>query len=382
MKSPQVPNKGEFILLLLKFALVLYFTSSGPWYQIVKGEVTGLFPTLLWAGDEISSFFIGHQNDNDPIGLCRYWLEGQELLTPRELNSHVSPTTSIGSHKLKLTIWDLLDCKLVNYLNLGSCNYSLGGMISAWIFSAALFAGGTGFLLSIVSIIYLFMLLLVIFKFAHVFILAGFLISILVITSPIFICFALFEPTKNFFQSWMRMIIGYILYPTLLFSFLSLMLVTFDAIYFGKMNLDSNNSKQPFNILEACEGVDSIYCTTAKAVNANPCDISIGTISERLTEKHDLGPFGKYTRLKPYLVDVYLPEMMKLMLFVVLFYFFHGAVVSFLGVLTGVHYLSDQARGSLNLATPFRKAGGLIVDKATHLTAKGLGKLSAMRVKR
>ncbi|MDJ1257025.1 MAG: hypothetical protein MRQ12_06050, partial [Candidatus Midichloria mitochondrii] len=81
--------------------------------------------------------------DNDPIGFCQYQLEGFNLFGEREipvsaviqstgtegassgyiLNQTLQPTMGFKD-KVKITVWDLIDCKLLNYLNLGSCKYT------------------------------------------------------------------------------------------------------------------------------------------------------------------------------------------------------------------------------------------------------------------
>ncbi|MDJ1407221.1 MAG: hypothetical protein MRQ13_02355 [Candidatus Midichloria sp.] len=44
-----------------------------------------MYPALLSASSEIAGFFMGAQNDNDPIGFCQYQLEGFNLFGEREI---------------------------------------------------------------------------------------------------------------------------------------------------------------------------------------------------------------------------------------------------------------------------------------------------------
>ncbi len=382
ISSPQVPSQGEFAMFIIKFALVAYFITPSAWYYVANGQAQGLFPTLVWASDEIAGLFLSAANDNDPVGLCRYLFDKSELLGQR----NIDPTTvgssaipTIGSNMIKMTVWDLLDCKLVNYINFGSCKYSLAGIIGMWIVNAALFVGGSGILLMIVSFIYTWILVLTVFKFAHIFILSVFMIAILVLLSPIFLCFALFEGTKSIFQNWFKLILGYIMYPALLFAFIALMLVTFDSIYFGEFTLETNDGTL---ITSQCKKVESIYCTTVNQLGKNyevadPCEFTIGTVSAQLTEDMDLGPLGTFTRLRSNAASNYLDVVVKMMLYALLFYFFIGTVTSFLAILTGVQDLGNLAKGSIDVAALMKKGGGMLMGSITGMLDKassGVGK--------
>jgi type IV secretion system protein VirB6 len=371
-------------MYLLKFALVLYFSTAGAWYYVQEDEAYGLFPTLIWGADEIADLFLGAQNDNDPRGLCRYKILGDQLLAQRNIDPGSigsGVVATVGSTKLKMTVWDLVDCKVVNYINLGSCHYTLGGLIGAWFVGAAFFVGGNGILLAIVSFLYCFMLLLVIFRFTHIFVLSAFMIAILVLVCPIFLCFALFEATKSIFDSWMKMLLGYILYPALLFAFVALMLMTFDSVFYGDLNVDFDPNVP---ITEACEGIHSAYCITVKAIEKDPCLVNGGYFGEAMTDQIDLGLLGSYTVLKGSVVNDYLSVVVRLMLFALLYYLFVGAVTNFLAVLTQVQDLNSMAKGDINLTAPIKKlasmAGGLAsagVSKAVGAAAGVVDKISS-----
>ncbi len=377
MSSPQVPSQGEFIMFVIKFGLVAYFITPSAWYYVEDGKAQGLFPTLVWASDEFAGYFLAAENGNDPVGLCSYMLQGSQLLGHREIDpSSVgsSVTATIGSNMLELTIWDLVDCKLMNYMNFGSCDYSLAGIIGVWISTAAMLVGGNGFLLAAVTLIYTWILLLVVFKFAHIFILSVFMIAILVLMSPIFLCFALFEVTKPIFQNWIKMILGYILYPALLFAFVSIMLMTFDSIYFGEFTLENTQGQ---TLTSLCKGIESIYCTTINYLVADPCTFTVGTTSAQLTQGMDLGPLGTFTTLKSEAASNYLDVVVKMMLFALLFYFFLGAVTSFLAVLTGVQDLGSLAKGSFDLMAMARKLGGKLLGKAGEIAGNAVSKITS-----
>lgn len=352
MSNPQLPNRGEVFMYIMKFVLVSYFTYSAAWYEVKDGEPVGLLPTLFNASEEIAAFFLQAQNETDPIGYCRYKFMGAPLLDQRSIpaSSAGGVPTSGSLSQVKLTVWDLVDCKLVNYLNLGSCNYSLPGIIGGWIMGAAFFSGTEGFLLTLVAFIYCSMLLFVIFKFTHIFIMAAFVIAVLAIISPIVFCFALFEPTKQIFQTWMRMMLGYVLYPALLMAFIALMLGTFDAAFYGTLRTDQGIE---FTAESACKksdgtNIDSVSCATMRLIGADPCTVSPTDQSKRITHPEEISLIGEMDVVNGEVLTSYLNALLRLMLFVVLFYFFMGSVSGFLEILVGVQGLSNLAIGTLS----------------------------------
>ena len=372
MTLPQVPQRSEIIMYVVKFGLVLYFSLGSVWYKPVTSEntATGLYPALLNSATQIAQFFMSAQNNNDPIGLCRYRIDGGELLSERKINvaalgDAVKPTIGKGS-VVQMTLWDLVDCKVVNYLNFGSCKYTISGMVGVWIIAAAFFVGLKGFLLSIVSFLYCFMLLMIIFKFVHIFILSMFTITILVSLSPVFVAFALFEFTSSMFQKWMSMLLGYVIYPGLFFAFIALMLMTFDSVFFGDLDIKGGT----VTVKEACRKVTSLYCSTYSAVDSDPCAANAGTIGGKLTKRLDLGPLGKFTILNDIFLDMYLEATLKLMLFAFLFYMFMGSISEFLAMLTGVQDLGSLAKGSINIAKLAKEIGTAVATKGMSLAQK------------
>ena len=349
MIASKVPERGEVMMYIIKFALVVYFATGSVWYSLRNdGNKDGLYPALLSASQEIAGFFMVSQNDNDPIGFCRYNLGGSNIFQERLIS-----TTTIGAGVketigtpgfIRMTIWDLIDCKLLNYLNLGSCRYDIAGLMGVWIIGAAFFGGLNGFLLSIVSIIYCCMLLEVLFKFAHIFILSMFVLTILVLVSPIMVCFGLFNYTKSICSKWMSMILGYVLYPSLLFAFIALMLATFDSVYYGDLKLKSGLNAAFPEVVLACQNVDSIFCLTYKSLTNDPCKTP-GEIVHIFSEIKGFALFGKFTLFRSAFIGPYLDAMLELMLFAFLFYLFMGSVTSFVAILTGVPDLSGMAAG-------------------------------------
>jgi type IV secretion system protein VirB6 len=362
MTSPEPPKRGEAIMMIIKFALVFYFAVGTGLYEVdEKGKVTGLFPQLINVTDELANMFLEAQNSNEGLGFCSYKYKGKNLLG-ENLYQGNGVTNTVGYEGVKLTFWDLVDCKLINYLNVGSCDYSASGLVIAWLVGVAFWVTGYGFLLSIASLVYCFLILLVIFRFAHIFILALITVTVLFFLAPIFIPFVLFEATKGIFDKWMKTILGYLLYPALLFAFLAIMLATMDSVYYGNFNKGVNNTKgQPINLKTACDKVDSIYCFIMSDIITNSndaCDLSPGTIANKeVIYNQKVSYLGEKSVLKPDFAAGLFKIMLKLMLFAFLFYLFMGAVTSFLAALLAVQDIGGLAKGDINALGALGKIG-------------------------
>lgn len=383
MSAAQLPSRGEWIMYAIKFGLVVYFVTPDPWYQMqANGEVKGLFPTLLWAADEIANFFLNAQNVNDVVGLCRYQYQGAELLGARNIPVWDEVQATSGHNVVAMTVWDLVDCKVVNYLNMGSCQYTFSGLIGFWMPGLAFINP----IFAIVCFVFSLMILLIIFKFTHIFILSSFIIAILVLLSPIFIAFALFEATKGMFDMWFKYLLGYVLYPAMLMAFVALMLATFDAVFLGDL-VSKGNGPASINISDgaalkaACKDVtNSLFCKTVnnlqKDTVISPCNSSPGSINSIYTKTLDLGAGFSVTTIKDEIADDYYDAVLRLMLFALLFYLFIGSVTQFLAAMVSVQDLGGYAQGSINIGTKTASIGSSAAGALGGGIGKGMGKLS------
>jgi type IV secretory pathway VirB6-like protein len=396
-------QKKDYIMFILKFALVAYFTLGNAWFGFDKnGNRVGIYYGLLDGSQQIASFFMGAQNLGDPLGHCRYDYDGGQVLSQRNIPVQSGMEATIGggsgvisgndiamgdsygsSGHVIMTVWDLLDCRLMSYLNFGTCNFNLEGLIAIWSITSLILVSGIGFLLFIVMFIYSYMLLKVIFKFTHIFILSMFVITILVILSPIMIVFSLFTFTKSIFEQWFNMLVGYVIYPGLHFAFIALMLATFDNIYFNDLNFTSSDK----TLFEQCTGLETKtpICAIAKHVEKNAstsvsshtadsikdmCDMNIGSIIHGLYESEDLFLLGIFSRMTKDVANALYHTIPQLALMSFLFYMLMGTISSFFSILCGVQDLSGMAKGDLSgqfagavgmgAKAPFKLLGNLV----------------------
>ncbi|MGL9717349.1 MAG: type IV secretion system protein [Wolbachia sp.] len=231
VRSPQ-----EMYMLIIKFALVIYFT-TGDTMSHYYGELTklsnGLSEIVLKASSESK-------------GICNYNAGTDYEYTrngKRISYSYLAP-------------WDRLDCRILFYL--GAPLDGIGGKIGtgsvgilAVLLGAApvllaagsiigiIFAGGQ-ILVALACIFMAVMMMMVILWMCYVFILSLVALSVIIILSPLFIPMVLFQHTKGYFDGWIRELITYSLYPVMLFAFLSFMFIACDKIYFKNLNFESD----------------------------------------------------------------------------------------------------------------------------------------------
>lgn len=242
--SGGVQRPQEMYMLIIKFALVMYFT-TGDAMQKHYGYLTklsnGLSEIVLKASSEsknICNYEAGTDYEYDRAG-------------KRVSYSYLAP-------------WDRLDCRILFYL--GAPLDGIGGKIgtggvatlavllgSAPVLLVAgsvigiIFAGGQ-ILVALVCIFMAILMMMVILWMCYVFILSLVALSVIIILSPLFIPMVLFQHTKGYFDGWLKELITYSLYPVILFAFLSFMFIACDKIYFKNLNFkldESYKNEQP-----------------------------------------------------------------------------------------------------------------------------------------
>lgn len=361
-------SRGKIVMLVVKFALVFYFSVGDSWYyRDSKGQLTGFLPMLLEAPSELTAIIFNAYNQNDPIGYCKYRLGGKELfdervVEPGDVPDPIVPTH--GSTGVKMNVFDLIDCKLANYLNFGTCRYDAGGIVIMWLSALCFWSGPMGILLCIVSLIYLFLLLLIIFKLVHVFILSLFILVILIFFAPIFVLFALFKATYNIFETWLKMLIGYAIYPAFSFVFVAFMLASLDLVYYGSLDKNIIEAGQggggTRDLQAACQAATepSAFCITVNRMGYDdPCYKPGALIDNKFYDEKNLGLF-KVRALKRDIAEDYLAALGKLLLFAFLFFLLLNSMVEFVAIILGVWGFWNNSLGAMNLLNPLKAIFG------------------------
>ncbi|WP_341817925.1 type IV secretion system protein [Wolbachia endosymbiont (group A) of Andrena fulva] len=370
--SGGVQRPQEMYMLIIKFALVIYFT-TGSTMSHYYGELTrlsnGLSEIVLKASSESK-------------GICNYKANDYKYSTGNY--SYLAP-------------WDRLDCRILFYL--GAPLDGIGGKIGtggvatlAVLLGAApvllvagsvigiIFAGGQ-ILVALVCIFMAVLMMMVILWLCYVFILSLVALSVIIILSPLFIPMVLFQHTKGYFEGWVKELITYSLYPVILFAFLSFMFIACDKIYFKNLNFELDESyknEQPDKSYEKKQAEIS-YSKKKQwfKLKDGECDKNETTLACMMQnysfkKSSILGLFDfTYMEFGSSLIG----ELLKLCL--VLFLFYH-----FLNILPG---MAAELAGNHRAALGSGSTPGQMVGKAlsaAKAAAGGVGQAAAAAVKK
>jgi type IV secretion system protein VirB6 len=393
MSAPQAPQMGEVGLYIIKFVLVIVFTGvAGPsiWYNAKDNSNSGLYPMIIEAANGLSDAIIQGTNNITPVPMCYYDNgDATNLLSEREVSPakygslQATLTTNLKDpNNVKLTLWDYLDCKIVNYLNFNSCKFTLTQIAGVWLGTFFLLNFQTmliGFLCLIFSIV----IFLNIIRFVHIAIINLFAITLLVLISPIMISFALFEYTKQTFQTWFKTLLGFIFYPALVLSFIALMIATFDSIFYGTpLNKDCTKTAN-CTIKDICgtglSDNNSLYCVIATRIDAtikdapaNLCSVRDGTLTNIFSPPNltDL----TYSLSSDFWSNLLAP-LGKMVLFAILFYNMMTAILGFFEGLLSVYGISAYSISPVAIGRTLGKAAMNIVKSQATGSIKAMDKL-------
>lgn len=357
VRSPQ-----EMYMLVIKFALVIYFT-TGSTMSHYYGELTrlsnGLSEIVLKASSESK-------------GICNY--EANDYKYSTRNYSYLAP-------------WDRLDCRIIFYL--GAPLEGIGGKIGtggvatlAVLLGAApvllvagsiigiIFAGGQ-ILVALVCIFMAILMMMVILWLCYVFILSLVALSVIIILSPLFIPMVLFQHTKGYFDGWVRELITYSLYPVILFAFLSFMFIACDKIYFKNLNFESD--KEYEDKIKASGGSKKQWFKL-KDGECNNNETTLACMMQNYSFKKSsiLGLFDfTYMEFGSSLIG----ELLKLCLVLFLFYHFLNILPNMAAELAGNH------RAALGSGHTPRQMVGKALSAAKAATG-AVGQAAAAAVKK
>ncbi|WCR57948.1 TrbL/VirB6 family protein [Wolbachia endosymbiont of Ctenocephalides felis wCfeJ] len=319
VRSPQ-----EMYILIIKFALVVYFT-TGNAMSYYYGELTklsnGLSEIVLKASSESR-------------GICDYKAEKYGKY------SYLAP-------------WDRLDCRLLFYLgapldgiagkigtgSVGVLAVLLGAapiLLVAGSIIGIIFAGGQ-ILVALVCIFMAVMMMMVVLWMCYVFILSLVALSVIIILSPLFIPMVLFQHTKGYFDGWLKELITYSLYPVMVFAFLSFMFIACDKIFYRGLHFE----EEPVTVL----GKKTYWFKLKEGECASNPNTLACMLQNYKWEKSVLLGLIDFAYVK--FSDSVLGELLKLALILFLFYHFLDILPSMAAELAG------NPRGALGSgATP------------------------------
>ncbi len=376
----EMPSRGEFFIFGAKYILVLYFSvgiytstarNGSPVYD--DGITSYMIPLFKGGAASLANMVY---SAGGATGLCSY-----------DPNSYA---TGYGY----LALWDSLDCRLLYYLGIGSISTLAEKIINNPSQAIALTAASLGvptmlnliipalfsfeIIFAVFLIIFFVFLLSIVIYFVNIIVLCTIGLTILIYLSPIFVPMALFQPTKSYFDGWLKLMISYALQPMVVAAYMAMMLTVFDQAVFGNcqfVNKSVNFSiggipkTLPFFLL--CDPKNPISgCTPVTTdSSATSCENSIGYIvnplsGNSLTETTSALFFDIVT-LKANVVGSMFSSLLTLVLFAFLFYKFAELLGEFAAELTGGTNLGEMAGNPMALVNKAASAAMALAKSAT-----------------
>lgn len=200
------------IILGIKIAAIMMFTNNfNNMYPILLNCIEGLLNVLAVPAIPIlsaNSVWNGTSNFNCTFG------------TFQDSERHI------------MEIWNILDC----YIDL-----LIGGIFSkfTWVsgilglITAAVFSTTAGLFVALAGLFMIAYAFMTISKLVYIFITSYIAFSFMVLISSIFIPCILFRSTKEYFDSWLRLTLSFLLQPLFVFTYLVMFLVAINVTIFS-----------------------------------------------------------------------------------------------------------------------------------------------------
>lgn len=369
-----MPSKSEFFNMGAKYILVLYFSvgvsmeygvDNQPIYD--DGITTYMLPFFTNATTSLSNMVYSAGGSR---GLCAY--------DPDDYKNGYS----------YLSMWDSLDCRLIYYYGAdmqavaafidsgitASGSYSsvmgtaeLGSAMLLYMILPALFSFQIIFLVFL-TVFAIFLLSSVIY-FVNVMIKSLVMVGVLVYLAPIFVPFALFHPTKGYYNGWLRLLISFSLQPVIVAAYIALMMTVFDQTIFGDCSFSKVNVSfsyggsardLPFYMLCDPDSPASGCVPVIEGIsNLTPCKETIGYFINPIKAGYSYTDtisqyFFSVTQLGASVVGDMLTSLITLCLFAYLFIKLGDILSTLAGDLTGGVSLAKGS--SLDTAIELLKA--------------------------
>ncbi|MGX6959859.1 MAG: type IV secretion system protein [Rickettsia endosymbiont of Pentastiridius leporinus] len=248
--SGEVPPKNEYINFILKMIFVTYFSiginitpgSSSP-YDRLDGMIQWAFPFLLNGINSLASWVINAA----PSDLCKF------------NGSNISYDPSVSY----IALWDALDCRVAHYLGLDMLStllventyrshdflnfdfFSFSAPPYIYLLIPAIISGNM--MLVSLALSYPLLVISVAAFMVNATIMCMISIVILGILAPLFVPMFLFTYTKPYFESWVKLMISFLLQPMVVVTFMITMFSVYDFGFYGKCKY---NSKLIHNSIE------------------------------------------------------------------------------------------------------------------------------------
>jgi type IV secretion system protein VirB6 len=233
--SSDIPPKNEIINFVLKMLFVTYFSvgininpGSGSDYNRLDGMVQWAFPLLLGGIDTLGGWVI----NASPSELCKF-----------------DPKDYVNKNLSYMPLWDALDCRVSHYLGLDILStllvenlnknhdftsldfFSFSAPPYVYLLIPAIISGN----MTLVSLALSYPLLVISVGAFMVNATVMCMISIVILgaLAPLFVPMFLFEYTHGYFESWVKLLISFLLQPIVVVTFMIMMFSVYDFGFYG-----------------------------------------------------------------------------------------------------------------------------------------------------
>ncbi len=380
-----MPSKGEFFKMGAKYILVLYFSvgiSTGygvnnqPIYD--DGITTYMIPFFTNGSSSLTTMIY---TAGGATGLCAYDADTYE------------------PEYAYLSMWDSIDCRILYYF--GFDLSQLAGKITAGVNDSAdvinsdssdagsatvvaISELGSAVLLGLLipsffsfqiiflgfSTIFSVLLLSIVVYIVNVTIISMTLVSVLIYLAPLFVPMALFEQTKHYYDSWLKLLIAYALQPMIVAAYIAMMFTIFDQVIFGDCNfakasivIKYSGYTKEVPIYMLCDpgnpGPGCVPPTNIEGVT--PCEETIGYYITPIKAGYSytdtvIALFFNIVTISASTVGNMMTGMFTLCLFGYLFYKFAGLLSEFAMDLTGGTNIGNLAGDPMAIANKAMEA--------------------------
>ncbi|AFE54735.1 TrbL/VirB6 family protein [Rickettsia typhi] len=236
----KVPPKSEYINFILKIIFVTYFSigininpSNGSQYDRLDGMIQWVFPFLLNGISGLANWVMNAA----PSGLCKF--------------NNISYDKSVSY----IALWDALDCRVAHYLGLDILStllvensyrshdflnfdfFSFSAPPYIYLIIPAIISGNM--MLVSLALSYPLLVISVAAFMVNATIMCMISIVILGILAPLFVPMFLFAYTRNYFDSWVKLMISFLLQPMVVVTFMITMFAVYDYGFYGKCQYKS-----------------------------------------------------------------------------------------------------------------------------------------------
>lgn len=240
--SGNIPPQNELINFVIKFIFVVYFSvginvnsHGGSSYDRLDGMVQWILPFMLGGIDQLAGWVLSAS----PSNLCKF----DAADYPKGLGY--------------LSLWDAVDCRIAHYLgldflqtmlvenqsrnhdwkNFDIFNFSIPPYI--YLLIPAVLSG----YMTLVSMALMYPMLVISVGayLVNSVVVCIICIVILGVLAPLFVPMLLFNYTKGYFESWLKLMISFVLQPMVMVTFMVTMFSVFDMGFYGKCEYKAVN---------------------------------------------------------------------------------------------------------------------------------------------